>query len=95
LALFVITCIDKPNMLELRKATRDTHIAYIKGFADSILIAGPFLDDAGEMCGSLLIFEAPDKAAAQAFSDGDPYAQAGVFASVEIRGFRAGVGRLL
>ena len=95
MALFVLTCIDKPNVLEIRTATRETHIAYLKGFADSLLLAGPFLDDAGEMCGSLLIFEAPDKAAVQAFSDGDPYAQAGIFARVEIRGFRPGMGKLL
>jgi uncharacterized protein len=94
-ALFALICTDKPDVLGIRKATRESHIEYLKGFPDALLMAGPFLDEAGEMCGSLLIFEAPDLAVARAFSDNDPYAKAGMFASVEIRGFRAGVGKLL
>ena len=40
------------------------------------------------MCGSLVILEAEDLAAAEAFAAGDPYAVAGLFERVEIRGFR-------
>jgi len=48
-----------------------------------IFVAGPLIED-GVMRGSLLILDAPDRAAAEAFAAGDPYARAGLFASVEI-----------
>jgi uncharacterized protein YciI len=46
--------------------------------------AGPLLDDAGEMIGSLVILEVQDMAAAQVWADNDPYAKAGLFDSVEL-----------
>ena len=48
-------------------------------------IAGPFLDDEGKPCGSLIVIEAADKKAAEAIFAQDPYADAGIFASTEIR----------
>lgn len=46
---------------------------------------GPFLDAAGNPNGSLVIIEAKDQAEAEAIAANDPYAKAGLFASVEIR----------
>jgi uncharacterized protein YciI len=46
------------------------------------------------MCGSMLIVEAADLAAAKAFSAADPYTTAGLFESVEIRPFRVVTGAL-
>ena len=43
---YVLYCIDKPNSLELRKANRDAHIAYLK--STPVTHAGPFLNEAGE-----------------------------------------------
>ena len=40
------------------------------------------------MAGSLIIVEADDLAAAEAFNAADPYAKAGLFERVEIRAFR-------
>ena len=37
--------------------------------------AGPFLDAAGEMCGSLVIIDVVDQEAADAWAAGDPYAK--------------------
>ena len=83
---FVITCTDKTDGgLELRKANRDAHLAYLAAHADQVIAAGPTLTDDGEgMTGSCIIMEFGDAAAAQAFCDGDPYAQAGVFESVTV-----------
>jgi uncharacterized protein YciI len=87
--LFALYCVDKPNSLELRLKTRPTHIDYLKGFKDKIRLGGPLLADDGETpCGTLLIVELPDMAAAQSFSAGDPYAKAGLFGEVSIRPFR-------
>jgi uncharacterized protein YciI len=57
-------------------------------------LGGPFLDAEGQMCGSMLIVEAADLAAAKAFSAADPYTTAGLFESVEIRPFRVVTGAL-
>ena len=85
---FVIYCVDKAASLELRMATRAAHLAYIDTATMKIVLAGPLLDDAGGMRGSLFIVEAADVQAAQRFSAADPYRQAGLFERVEIHGFR-------
>ena len=85
--LFAIICEDKPNHEDLRKATRADHLAYIGDF--SVTLAGPMLSDDGEaMIGSIILLEAENLEAAQAFAASDPYKLAGLFQSVTIRPFR-------
>ncbi|HTK36178.1 MAG TPA: YciI family protein [Caulobacteraceae bacterium] len=91
--LFVIHCNDKPDSLALRLATRPEHLAYLKT-ATALRLAGPYLNTAGEPDGSMLIVEAEDEAAAQAFAAADPYAKAGLFASTSIRRWNHTVGQL-
>ncbi len=43
------------------------------------------------MIGSLFIVDVADRAAAQAFSDNDPFTRQGIFAHREIRRWRWGV----
>lgn len=82
---FVFICKDRPDGGALRAANREAHLAYLKGFGDRIVSAGPLQSDDGErMTGSLLIVDLADRAAAGAFATADPYAKAGLFASVEI-----------
>jgi hypothetical protein len=70
-------------------AVREAHLAYARTLAPGFIrMAGPFLDEAGEMCGSLFIFEADDRAAVDAYLAEDPYVTGGVFASVEVRPWR-------
>ena len=38
---FLITCIDKENSLELRLATREKHIDYLKGIGDKTYFSWP------------------------------------------------------
>ena len=95
MALFVLTCIDKPNALELRMATREAHFAYARGMpAGMIRLGGPFLDEKGDMAGSLIIIDVADLAAAEAFTQNDPYRKAGLFERVEIRPWKATFGEL-
>ena len=94
MALFVLTCIDKPDSLALRMATREAHFAYANARAAAIRLGGPFLDEKGDMAGSLIILEAQDLAAAEAFSLGDPYRKAGLFQSVDVRPWKATFGTL-
>ena len=85
MAHFVLICIDKPDSLALRMATREAHFAYGRARQGVVRLGGPFLNDAGEMAGSMIIIEATDLAAAEAFSEADPYKLAGLFERVEIR----------
>lgn len=79
-----LICLDKPGNLSLRLETREAHLAYTKE-AGQIYTGGPMLDKQGRMCGSLIILDVPDIAAAEAWAAGDPYAHAGLFESVTIR----------
>ncbi|MBS0472716.1 MAG: YciI family protein [Proteobacteria bacterium] len=82
--LFVVTAIDKPDSLALRMATREAHFAYARE-TNVIRIGGPFLDDKGDMAGSLIIFEAENLDAAKTWHANDPYKKAGLFAHSEVR----------
>ena len=73
---------DKPGALEIRKANRDAHVAYLKS-TDAVEMAGPFLNENGEMCGSLIILNMSLEEA-QNWAANDPYKQADLFASVEL-----------
>ena len=85
---FVIYCVDKPGAIDLRMATRPAHLAYIDTKPVDIILAGPLLDDAGGMRGSLFVVDADDIGQAQRFSESDPYRKAGLFERVELHGFR-------
>ncbi len=86
--LFSIVCADRPGQLELRMATRAVHLEYLKAQIGVIVEGGPLLDLAGNPCGSQLIIDVADRAAAEEFAVGDPYAKAGLFESAQIRAFR-------
>ncbi|MCE2988495.1 MAG: YciI family protein, partial [Phenylobacterium sp.] len=94
MGLYVLVCNDKPDSLELRLANREAHLAYARGFADRLKVAGPLLDEAGNMAGSLLILEAESLEDARAFNLDDPYQKAGLFASVQVTAFKATIGGL-
>ncbi|TPW30854.1 hypothetical protein FJU08_09265 [Martelella alba] len=88
--IYAVICTDKPDHLSMRMETRPTHLAWVdKLNADGILkIAGPFLDDEGKSCGSMLLIEAGSQADAEALAAEDPYARAGLFAKTEVRPFK-------
>jgi uncharacterized protein len=91
--LYVVLCLDKPNSEDLRITTRDAHIAFLKILGDQIKFGGPMLDDAGSgMIGSMIVIEASSLDDAKAAMADDPYAQAGLFASVDIRPWKWTVG---
>ncbi len=91
---FMLACFDKADSLPLRMATREAHLAYMGGKRGLVKLAGPMLDEKGDMAGSLLIVKADDLAGATAFNAEDPYTQAGLWDRVEIKAFRASIGQL-
>ena len=86
-----LIALDRPNALEVRKANREAHLAHVRA-SGIVEQAGPFLNAAGEMIGSLLILNVPDMAAAEAFADDDPYAKADLFESVTLRPWNRVIG---
>lgn len=82
--LFVVRCVDKKDHLAVRQENRPTHVEYLKSQGAALFAAGPLLDAAEQMCGSVVILDVADRAAAEAFAAGDPYAKAGLFESVTI-----------
>jgi uncharacterized protein YciI len=89
--LYALICIDKPGHLVLRQDTRAAHLAYAAE-TGVVVMAGPFLTEEEAMTGSLLILDVPDRAAAEAWAAGDPYAKAGLFEAVTIRRWKKVVG---
>ena len=83
--LYALLCNDKPDHLQLRLDTRAAHLDYLNSLGDRLKFAGPFLGDDAKPNGSLVVVEAVDLDAAKAIAANDPYAKAGLFASVDIR----------
>lgn len=88
--LYALTCLDKPGALQIRLDTRAAHLEYLNR-SGKVTLAGPFIEG-GQPVGSLVVIEAEGMAEAQAFADADPYAKAGLFASVTIREWRKVIG---
>lgn len=87
--LFAISCIDKPGHAELRKKSRDDHLAYLRQHGDQVVLAGPYIDEDGTgMTGSLIIIDVPDRTGADNFATNDPYNKAGLFERVSVRGWK-------
>ena len=88
---FALMTKDKTGALQTRMDNREAHLAYIAE-TGVVEMAGPVLDDEGQMCGSLIVLEVEDLAAAQAWADNDPYAKAGLFRDVTLRAWKKVIG---
>lgn len=94
--LYAIVGQDVADSLNQRLAARPAHFERLQALqqAGRLLLAGPFpaLDsnDPGPagFTGSLIVAEFDDLATAQAWADADPYVDAGVYASVNVKPFK-------
>ena len=82
---------DKEDALELRKANRKAHVAYLKS-NDIVRQAGPLLDQAEEMCGSLIILEVAGFEEAKRWAAADPYRKVGLFRDVTLMPWNRVIG---
>ncbi|MEP3248388.1 MAG: YciI family protein [Sneathiella sp.] len=91
--LFIARCIDKNDHLSVRMETRPAHVDFLKAKGAALKLAGPSTADDGETPdGSLIIFEDASLEAAKAWIASDPYAAAGLFASVEVKPWKHALG---
>jgi uncharacterized protein len=92
---FVVFASDKPGTQDVRTTTRPAHREYLRSPGQhqvTVRVGGPTLtEDGAAMNGTMLVVEAADMAAVRAFVADDPYSQAGLFQSVEIRPWNWGL----
>ena len=89
--LYIIYQEDGPDSVAIRATTRDEHLAYLDRHEDILLLGGALLaDDDATRKGSVLIVNVPNRAAAEAFSENEPFRKAGLFSSVKISRMRRG-----
>ena len=81
---FLIKAYDGECMLEKRMAVRPRHLEGMKKLLDHIVCAGGLLDDEGNMKGSALVMEFPDRASLDAYLASEPYVVEHVWDRVEV-----------
>ena len=93
---YTIMAEDVPNSLEKRMQARPEHLARLTALQDAgrLMLAGPFpgidSNDPGPagFTGSLIVAEFNNLNEAKAWSDADPYVNAGVYNQVIVKPFR-------
>lgn len=89
--LYIIYQEDRPDGAALRVANREAHFAYLEKHRDILVLGGALLaEDGVTRTGSVLVINAPDLAAAEAFSRDEPFRKAGLFRTVKISRMRRG-----
>ncbi|MFC7048077.1 YciI family protein [Emcibacter nanhaiensis] len=93
---FVILAYDKADSLDLRMSVRPDHLDYAEK-SGVVKLAGPILteEDEPKPCGSMIVVEVHNTAAAENFAANDPYAKAGLFDKVRILPFNPVLGTWL
>ncbi len=86
-----LICRDKPDHLHVRQENRAAHLAYLNE-TGVVEMAGPFLNEAGQMTGSLLVLSVETLSQAREWAASDPYAKAGLFESVTISEWKKVIG---
>lgn len=86
-----LICRDRPGALQTRLDNRAAHLDHIQR-SGVVEMAGPFLDEAGQMTGSLIVLSVETLEDARAWAAADPYAKAGLFESVAISEWKKVVG---
>ena len=88
--LYVLYCEDDSKVSkQIRSEHKEAHLAYLDQHKSLIVLGGAMLDDDGETrLGSTLILNVPTRAEAEAFSAGEPFRCAGLYARVRITRMR-------
>lgn len=89
--LYALIAHDKPGHLSKRQAVRPEHLKHLEALGDRLILAGPFLDDNGDMTGSIVVIEAESHDEARAAFDSDPFMREGLFDSVTIKRWHLGI----
>ena len=89
--LFALVAHDRPNRVALRMELRPDHLKFLDSLGDQLKLAGPFLDEDGNMVGSIVVIEAETLDAARMVFARDPFAIGGLFEQTAIKPWKIGV----
>jgi len=85
---FLIYTEDKADSLSIRQANREAHLDWVRNDPNvKLMSAGPWLDEAGDMRGSLLIVSADSLDIVESWLEQDPYNKAGLTGFKRVRQF--------
>ena len=80
---WIISCVAKPNVDELRDKLRPVHLDYLKSKKSVLVISGRTeSDDGSKITGSMFLLNVQTLEEAKAFSAAEPFTQAGMFESI-------------
>ncbi|HEV7344626.1 MAG TPA: YciI family protein [Devosia sp.] len=82
--LFIVSGRDKQDGMAARLTFRPQHRTYYAGLEGDLILAGPYLDAAGDPIGSMIVMRADSQQAAEDFARADPYWTEGVFETLDI-----------
>ena len=89
--LYMCYGVDGADGAARRETAREEHFAYLKAHENILVLGGATLaDDSNARLGSCLIINVINRAAADAFADGEPLRKAGVFAAYTVVRMRRG-----
>jgi uncharacterized protein YciI len=86
--LFAVHCVDAEGVEAIRARHLTPHKDYLVGQKHILVVGGALTDNDDQPVGSLYIVNVPDRQAAEAFSNNDPFTSAGVFGTVTITAMR-------
>ena len=87
---FALVAYDRPNAVARRMELRPEHLKHLDALGDTLVLAGPFLADNGDMVGSIVVIEAETLDAAREIFARDPFMIGDLFDSVTIKPWRLG-----
>jgi uncharacterized protein YciI len=88
-----LVALDRPGAVATRMEIRPAHLEFLDALGDTLVLAGPFLNDSGEGVGTILVIEAENVAEARAVFARDPYAKADLFDQVTIKPWKLSVNK--
>jgi uncharacterized protein len=82
------------DAVERRLRVRPSHLESIAPLveAGNVLVGGAMLSGRGDMMGSMMLLEFPDRTALDDWLERDPYVTGGVWQEIEVKPFRTAVG---
>jgi uncharacterized protein len=80
--------------LERRAQARPTHLEQIAPLVDAgnVLVGGAILSESGDMVGSMVLVDFPERKDVDDWLANDPYVTQGVWREIEVTPFRTAVG---
>jgi uncharacterized protein YciI len=80
--------------LERRAQARPTHLEQIAPLVDAgnVLVGGAILSESGDMVGSMVLVDLPERKDVDDWLANDPYVTQGVWREIEVTPFRTAVG---